>query len=374
MLLEMDPDLDPSLPKTPLARLGTIIHQVVRDASRKGQSRIAPLVMARLADRTDSIASYAGPSGRLPLSQAIRRSVLLKRIGHAQKQYSEKFVGDSYRGSRGSSSPPRGPREAVDPLPSAGSLSLIEETLESSRLQLRGQVDRLDRDDSGNVEISDFKTGRLHDSEGSLHADHRLQLLGYGLLAREVGVVGLISLRLVGSDGEERFPFDAEAEEEVRDLLGTLIASIPRDESLPAEQLARVGPACRFCAFRPSCSRYVREAPALWASDEPPAWLPCDSWGRIERIESADPALCHLYILDEAGRLTSVRNVPSGLLPAGLQAGDRAVCFSLNPVPKLSRTRPDNFELIDPVHLAESAHGAKVFFEQTGVVGSDAAQ
>lgn len=344
-----------------MARLGDVIHAAIERASIEGRDDVASIVMEQLRHNEISIASAATVTGTIPLQEAVSRRSLLKRVGAAQRNFREghrssSSVASATR-SRNSRNAPRVRSRRQYP---SGVLALVEELMWWDELHLTGKPDRLDRDSHGDVTITDFKSGRILDEAGELRTHYRMQMLAYGLLARENTIGEHVTLVLVGEDGKESFQFDEACESEIRSQMNSLIDQVPVGVTLKTESLAQFGEACGFCSYRVSCPVYRREAPLAWRERAVPKWLPFDTWGHINRVEALGRGLSLIYLDDDNGRRVSIRGVPSRLLPDLNCDGRYIECFGLNPVAENRDRRPDNFRLADPGRPSACAHGGLI--------------
>ena len=237
-----------------------------------------------------------------------------------------------------------------------GPASYPEELFLSDRLDLVGKLDRLDLDQHQNATITDYKSGNVFEESSKVHSRYRIQMLAYGLLIHDAKIGGQIRLRLIGLDGTFEWNFDDQELACIRSVLARLARSIPKDVELPAGDLATFGQACRYCRYRPSCRTYRDSAPGGWDRSDFD-WLPFDTWGTVERVES-DDYVSVVYLVDENKRRVSVRDVPNRLV----SQTSRAEFFNLKPLSSIRGGRPANFYVANQRRPDEAAHESFVRF------------
>jgi hypothetical protein len=181
--------------------------------------------------------------------------------------------------------------------------------LESTALRLCGKADRVRRCDDGVLEISDFKTGAITDTNGELKASYVLQVQAYGLMALELEPQ--TSLRLLLDNGEESaVPSDLDSLNAARDHILEFVARFPAGAMMPVEELASPGSECTRCGIRPSCTAYLTAAPDWW-HDVPDeiGFAPADTWGEVKKFLPEGEHSVTLNLTDAAGRSVRVRRI-----------------------------------------------------------------
>jgi hypothetical protein len=225
----------------------------------------------------------------------------------------------------------RAPRD----LPSTGCWSELK--IEVPELRLAGRADLVQRE-PGKVTVRDLKTGRVLTDDAKVlpHIETQMQL--YGIMARRLWPDA--EIRLVVDDGTEReVRFEASDESELASWLDGVLARLPSDGSVAAEQLAEPGVACEGCAHRHLCPAYRDAAPQFWRIDAP-FRLPLDTWGHLTSITPRANAVCDVTLTDPAERMVKV----FGLLEARvtqLHRGDGLWLFGLRTRDR--RGGPDNW-------------------------------
>jgi len=179
----------------------------------------------------------------------------------------------------------------------------VEVPIKVPELRLRGRMDVLERNGEVN-KITDIKSGRVEDENGEIAETILRQIRLYGLMAKYVDPSMNIALAI--NDGIERpVQFDAEIREEMLAWLRSRTDALPSGTNLSSENLAKVGPDCRWCDLRHRCPSYLRDAPVLWGRDL--NWrLPLDVWGTAERLDVKEDGLVDLTLRDSGGRRVKV--------------------------------------------------------------------
>lgn len=250
-----------ALPRPALARLGSAIHKVLEEAGR-GQlradarairERLAELVSEQEREMADGWlerhfaplhASVPGFDERC--SAAVDRAYGIAEIAPGPR---------ADRAARGRH--PDGPR-SVGP-------EVWQSTEDGA---VGGYIDLLAQGADG-LEVTDFKSGHIHGSDGEILDSHRCQLAMYGSILEENGRGWPTAMVLVPLRGA---PISVEATpEEGRQLLtsaralrarvNAVVRQSPTELAIQEELAAPSEDGCRWCNYRPLCRPYLR---SLW--------------------------------------------------------------------------------------------------------------
>ena len=210
-------------------------------------------------------------------------------------------------------------------------------------------VDQVVEVTGGEYEIVDFKSGRLHDNEGSLLPEATMQVRLYALAAEE-STISPIRLFLEGGERHQVLWGRHERQETISLLQGVL-SDLPQGVRASAPGLAMPGRQCAVCRVRPQCQRYIDEAPELWQDLEIAGHLPLDTWGRIVSVRQRG-TLQDIELKDPNGDLVIVRGLDTARRVASLRPGDSIYLFGLERTEDRrlhgSVTRPRNFHELPP--------------------------
>jgi len=355
LLLEQEPAYDPEIPSSPLAVLGSILHEVVAELvpGNDVEEAVETAISAKL------IPSDATRATAVPLYETVSPSELAARVGVAKRLATNLTV-------RTKSGARRRPRPL--PLRNSDPFARSNVWLNSTEHDLCGSLDHLERTQEGLLTVSEAKTGRIRDTEGQLKGEHFAQLLSYGLLVQANMHAESIVLRLCGIDGTEVVRFDDVFAENARSALQHLQTLLPRNVQLKSSELATCGTGCYRCSYRNRCADYRAWAPRRWTDPES-GHLPLDCWGIMEKVEAdSEPWLARIYVRDPTGHLASITHVPRRLLPLNVQTGCLIAAFNLRSFERRSSKRPANFAVASLRRTYESAHDAVLFFEKNNSV------
>jgi len=177
--------------------------------------------------------------------------------------------------------------------------------LQSLDGRIRGRVDRLVVSSDGGIEIWDDKTGSVVEDDGRPKASYALQLALYGRMFVERGRDwARVKLFLSGSTGEPVAVSPEIARESLK-LFDAAYATLPTG-TVPAHEVARVGPACRGCSVRHRCTAYLSTSPGPRENEGAKSSL--DVGGRGERVDSTG-AQARVDIRDDTGTKRRILDV-----------------------------------------------------------------
>lgn len=332
--MESEPEYVPTLLQGPYATLGHLIHEALSQDEEKSKEAIKSL-LRRILDREIMVPSSASDTGEVTLLDAIGISSVLRRMPRLQ--------------SVGSSQPCEA--EAAE----RTFTRLREHSLVSDSLGVRGRIDLLEK--AGDwARVTDFKTGSIWSEPHVPKECYRTQLEAYAMLVEDYGIASRIDIRLIGVDGEWKTTFDRQARIRTRKRIEDIEQRVPRGSEYSARALGQVGPACRYCNYRPNCPVYVEEAPSLWNQDALDYSLPNDTWGTIKEIQVDEDGRMRVYLNDAAGRYVCIFGVPARFLE-GIEEGHKAGFFSLRSLSRENSSR--NFAIVTS-RLHEAAHAALI--------------
>lgn len=316
------------------------------------QPRSGQPLLRQILQREITVQSSVSESGRVPLRDALGLPRILKKIPQELREIRVRSTNASR--SRSTSS--------VEKTPERPPFQVSERTFQTESGELRGRIDLLEVDSAGNAVVTEFKTGKILTGDGEPRESYRVQVEAYGFLLIENGLASSVQLRLIGSDEEWRSDFDEKTFERVERRLENITRKVPRGKQIQASELATVGKACRFCSFRPVCSKYRAEAPDFWESP-PNHRIPYDTCGTVRTVGNQGESNVQVVLKDVKDRLVCVFGVPRWLAK-GVRPSRRVAFFSLQPSNARGSSYPQNFEIVSH-RLEESAHSAHVLLDES---------
>ena len=197
----------------------------------------------------------------------------------------------------------------------------------STDLRLRGRPDEAQLTESGQIEITDYKTGFVVSREGHMAPSIETQLRLYLLMAetltgrRAQGIVqGALSISV---------PWDDDLRDTTRRQVSRITQNYPSNATLDALQTATPGVHCSGCGLRPRCRSYLRQAPTWWPNTgDHPRPLPADTWGRVSSIKHEQIGVT-VRLEDAAGRRVVVRGLNPARQMAHAATGTMLFLFDL---------------------------------------------
>ena len=318
-----------SLLSGPSAVLGSLAHDLVERAMR-GIRRTGKAALTELEQLLDSLlndarerlgenpttAPYSDlPRTMSPLAWARRRRNILdlayESAGKAEP-YEKAFYPRSHGGFR------------FENLLLDG--RWVEVPIEVLELRLRGRMDILKRRRT-ETKITDIKSGSIKGVNGEIVERVARQIRLYGLMAKWLEPSKHVILTILAGD-ECPIPFDADIQGETLAWLRSRTEPLPPGSTVSCDNLAQVGPDCRWCNMRHRCVRYLQDTPPLWSNnlDWP---LPLDAWGTVERIDPNGDDLVDLTLCDAGGRQVKVFCLRDAHFDS-INSGDRIWLFNLS--------------------------------------------
>ncbi|MCB9631073.1 MAG: PD-(D/E)XK nuclease family protein [Sandaracinus sp.] len=257
------------------------------------------------------------------------------------------------------------PGTRVEPLEVDGVATTgVEQAVVVDELRLRGRPD-WSSETATTIDVVEYKSGRLFDSDGTLLQAHRAQLQLYALMLEAVSAPGKEVRLYLEQVDRHRVPWSATQRVAVLDRLREVLDALPSGEVRDAATLANPGPHCRSCRLRPVCGQYLDAAPEWWRGGEGhPRPLPLDVWGELAQPPEGSETLT-LRLIDPAGRRVRVDQIDRNHGIAGLSRGQRVWLFDLEASEELRRhgeaTHPRNFHEHPPGPRWQRARRLRVF-------------
>ena len=247
-------------------------------------------------------------------------------------------------------------------------VTAAEIPFESLALRIRGRLDLVALDPPDKVQITDFKSGRVTDAHGMPSDAVSLQLRLYGLAVRELAPEKQVSLRVVSRDGELLISTDDKSNEETSKWLRMKTDRLPAGGWFEAEELAVVGPQCRFCAVRPVCPAYRRSVGTLWKRTDDPTQLPLDIAGTVLASEIDRDGYFSLKLKDLAERIVKVHRLnPRSGFESALTSGNLLWFFDLTSIEtrmqKPGWRQPRNFHEVAALATERTAWTLRLFLD-----------
>lgn len=283
------------LPDNPSAKLGSILHRLLDQASQGRIPRSGSPCKDAEAALNVLLAEYDFDFAAV-LSPAEWSSRKSSAIGLAAKRLEGQAQATRFSSSK--------IRLGFHELPRNGIWG--EVSIKSSELRVSGQIDLVEKLDP-RVMIRDTKTGRIEDRNGEILGHIEKQLRLYGLAVREHLENWEIKL-LVEGKRSWAFSFNANEESESRRWLVEKLSELPANIPLRASSIACIGEACRTCPYRHVCPNYRDAAPIAWKDGTTNGPLSEDTWGRIERIRESNGRF-DVEIRDQANRRVRVTGI-----------------------------------------------------------------
>lgn len=285
----------PRLPPDPKAVIGTICHKLIERAA-KGQCSITgeprtdlKAEFAKLVTEAEqALTADASLAHYVPLRATISLGDWLERRSGA--------IENALRQLRRRTSTE--PNIVRDP-----SLAGAERKLESEALRLSGRADLIE-ETRETIVIRDFKSGIVHERDGTMSEAIQLQLRLYGLLVREQRPDKRVRLFVEHRETEE-VSFDDRAAAAASETLGRLLGGLPVGERTPARPMARIGEHCRWCDVRHLCGAYRDAMPNQWSTPRTDYSLALDVWGTVAAVQR-DGSTLSVAMRDDAGRHVSI--------------------------------------------------------------------
>jgi PD-(D/E)XK nuclease superfamily len=179
----------------------------------------------------------------------------------------------------------------------------------SAKLRIRGRLDLIEFQAANDVRISDYKSGNVTNSVGTVSEEVLIQLRLYGLAVIDSAPDKSVSLRVLGPNGEIFIPFGDAERRLAHESLMTLLERLPVGNHLQATQLAVVGPQCKGCEVRPVCPLYREAIRELWKRVDGPVELPLDIAGTVIGVEARENEYVSLKLTDLAGRVVKIHRL-----------------------------------------------------------------
>ncbi len=340
-LLETEIASKTCLPLGPRTVRGIAIHEVIARFHGKemvaGQmimdelvSQIARLIDAGKATEPLMYLTYMqhGIDGILSMEQLITACQLVRIVMHR-------------RAGRGGASHTGGIGMTANATRNFGA----EIPLEIPALDLAGRVDRLSREPDGTIFVTEFKSGRAFEKDGTPILAALMQLGAYGLMAKEKYQPNSVVLELIASGHHWSSPMDLGIEELVRESIKAMAKKIPRNMPLDTLALASIGQHCSTCCYRPSCPQYkdVLNGSVGAGLDD----LSRDIAGTILNTES-DGSYQTVRVKKRSGISARISGIPVALYPR-FSTGSMFIAYSLGIYDiKAKTSEPTNFFMIRP--------------------------
>ncbi|MEQ9078895.1 MAG: PD-(D/E)XK nuclease family protein [Sandaracinaceae bacterium] len=353
----------------PTAYLGLVLHHVRAEVSagRWGAARSAEeaadsVMQSSLRRMEEDLAATGITDALVPLRAAVGRQEW-KRRTRTLRNWAAGFQGEGSGGSPRlfSLHPETGAEPAdVDTLGDTG----VEQTVVVDELRLSGRPD-LSYETDQTLEIVEYKSGKLFDSDGVLLEAHRVQVQLYALMLEAVSAPGKALRLYVEQVKRHRVPWSEIHRLALLDRLALVNDALPPGEVRDAATLANPGTHCRNCRLRPVCGKYLDTVPQWWRGGEAHTRpLPLDVWGELAQLtEEKDRHT--LRLLDPVGRRVRVDQVSRRHGTGDLRPGQSVWLFNLEASEDLRRhgeqRHPRNFHEYSPGPRWQTARGLRLF-------------
>lgn len=339
------------LPPSPLAILGGVIHEVMKEA-RVDRTQYEPsatesvenLLERKIRFMEERLSEDPRTKRLVPLRRAVGKTEYRNRKA-LLRSWAKTLCGEDRDCCLETSSKGSGTRGRHDAeLAETTSIPVgAEQSIRVSSLRLSGRPDLIEIDEDGTYHVTDFKTGSVLDGTDKPKENHALQMRLYALMLQEIEEGASVKLWLEGAERVE-VPWSRAHEQETIDRLLSMSKELPIDRTLSAAKLAKEGRHCDGCRIRHRCPRYRDVAPTWWkAKSSTIAVAPFDIWGQVQKVAAEEEGTVEVELHDDAGRPVQVY----GIAGKGLEVGDRVWLFDLQPTQVLPHhgvfVHPQNF-------------------------------
>jgi hypothetical protein len=200
-----------------------------------------------------------------------------------------------------------------------------ERWLESAALDMAGKIDLLER--RGNsLHVVDLKLGATLNEEGNPPEEYVFQLAAYGILAKENFRSDHVVLELVSPSAKWTRQLSSELEAKIHGVLNQIRRELPKDVIIDATDLAKSGPHCWTCSFRPSCPIYRAALRQLHRHNE--CISPFDVIGKVVAVRIAKE-LADIQLTTSFSRRIVITNIPIEVASLSLAIGAQVAAYSL---------------------------------------------
>jgi len=313
-------------PPVASAVIGTLVHGIIEDATRRGVSDFGEPAEA-LAIRCNAWDTAPEGGLRWPQLVPLRRYLVDERRRDALDTVS---LGMAYACRGGASATRAGSGQANRPEPDPARFGRwAEHQIEDSQLGLRGCIDLLVSDGDGGLLVVDYKTGFDQEAEDQQdkRATYHRQVRIYLLMLSRAFPGALLSGLLIGSHGKDSVPWDnAIASQTIEHL--TCVRG-----ALAGAGIARTAPsesACTFCSIRHRCPTFRQ-----WVESERrragPAFLAGNIWGLVQQPPRLGGHQASMTIRDMLGSVIVVNGLALREGYQGLAQGSAISAYGLKP-------------------------------------------
>jgi RecB family exonuclease len=367
------------LPPSPLAILGGVIHEVMKEA-RVDRTQYEPsatesvenLLERKIRLMEKRLSEDPQTKRLVPLRRAVGKTEYRNRKA-LLRSWAKTLCGEDRERCLATSSKGSGTRGRHDAeLAETTRIPVgAEQSIRVSSLRLSGRPDLIELDEDGTHHITDFKTGNLLDRAGKPKEDYALQMRLYALMLQEIDESARVRLWLEGSARVE-IPWNEGHAEETLEQLLSVIKQLPTGRVLSANSFARTGTQCGSCRIRHRCSRYRNVAPVWWTEKSSRVKVaPFDIWGDVQAVAAEGEGPVEMLLLDAAGRQVRV----AGICAQDVRLGDRVWFFDLQPTQRLPHhglfVHPQNLHGKRPNPAWRNAVRYSGFVENQGAVMSN---
>lgn len=229
-----------------------------------------------------------------------------------------------------------------------------EQLITNVDLRLAGRPDWLAHVDEQHIEVVDFKSGRVTDSDGYLLEEHVVQLQLYSLMLG-AEFPGVRVTPFVERVDRIEVPWGERERARLMKRLRALTSALSAGARIEAEDLARPGVHCGACRLRPRCLAYLDAGPRWWPDQQGNLRpLPLDVWGDVLTTQINERSVT-VRIVDASGRHVRVDGIHRSHGAARLREGDGVWFFDLEASEDLNQ----HGALIQPRNFHERAPGPR---------------
>lgn len=227
----------------------------------------------------------------------------------------------------------------------------VEQWFEDEERGLAGRVDLYRVNDKDQVEIIDFKSGKILAEDGSVKEEYEAQMAAYGYLIEKRFPGKIIILRLCGVDSDWKLVYGPEIASRVLHSLEKLRVVAPPGTDISAEKLASRGEHCGGCINRSTCPAYLFDLKerGVIANGRDDANFFYDISGEIISITERDSEIRGVKIGIANDGVVLVQGIPKTLINfEKLKAGGSIFIFAAKSLELAgTKERPSNYTLLD---------------------------
>jgi hypothetical protein len=312
-ILETEGQKGVQLPETPAAVLGIAVHEAIEETlSNKN------FVNVDYVDVINRNVNKVLRNGRHPQSvfsyilethgikAAITQSLILRQAKFLKltvEKCRDADVGAEYLSGDHSKA-------------SSGKITRVEQWFEDHDRGLAGRIDLLRVNDANDVEIIDFKSGKIFSEDGAVKEEYRIQMAAYGYLVESKYPRSSINLKLYGVEADWESPYGSDLCDNARQLLEKLKLRAPLGADIEMASIATRGDHCSSCAHRMMCPTYLEALRAQIVISNPKSEVNVlyDIFGEFAVMKELDSGLAGIKVTTPEQRVIFIQGIPKRMI------------------------------------------------------------